>query len=316
LSPFLRENASVVPVNRREDFATIPSTSGLVAIYVVGHAWMDDQQFRTSIRSREGSHLLTGHEFAEMLLASPLSGATELILLVDTCNAAGLINEIKTLRRSTNTCVIAASSEGQSTLEYPLDRTTRFAAALKASIGKAQVVLDAVELAADVRKRLGRPGIMPSQSASYWVSGDPIRIEPRNETNGRDSRLSRTYLVLRSLLIAGGVVLAALAVWAFTYYRNHALITLQLPDLQEVANSAAIEIREESLENNGSNKIVEFPVLSLRRLQFRLPATNLLIITKAAYKDGASREVRFHLNLAPGLLWSRKTPNVALAVRE
>src|SRR5882724_1781827 len=134
LSPFLRENASVVPVNRREDFATIPSTSGLVAIYVVGHAWMDDQQFRTSIRSREGSHLLTGHEFAEMLLASPLSGATELILLVDTCNAAGLINEIKTLRRSTNTCVIAASSEGQSTLEYPLDRTTRFAAALKASI--------------------------------------------------------------------------------------------------------------------------------------------------------------------------------------
>ncbi len=306
LTRYLQTDASVVQVTNWEDFPSVAPTSGIVAIYIVGHAWMDGNQFRASVRTRDTSQVLSGGELARSLLA-PVAESAQLLLLVDTCNGAGLINEIKAARGGASTCVIAASSQGESTLEYPLDRSTRFAAALKTSVAKMPDTIDAVELAMDIRKRLSRPGIMPSQSASYWVSGDPIQLEPGGEHSEHGRRSSKTYLVLRSLLVTTGVIIAALAVWAFIYYRNHALITVDLPQFSEIADSASIEIYEELPETNESKKVLEFQVLGVRRSQFRLPTSDLLVVTKSAYKDGEFREVRFHLNLTPGLKWSKKS---------
>jgi hypothetical protein len=309
LSRYLEEDASIIQITSLEDFSQLTPTSGVVVIYIVGHGWMEGQQFRTCIRAPEGSQVLSGRQIAEHLLV-PFYESAQMLFLVDTCNGAGLIKEIKTVRAGTSTCVIAASSEGESTLEYPLDRSTRFAAALKASVEKMPDTVDPVELATEIRKRLSRPGIMPAQSATYWVSGDPMHLEPSGDKSEPGRRSSKTYLALRSLLVTAGVIIAALAVWAFIYYRNHALITVDLPQFSEIADSALIEIYEQSPEKNESNKIIEFQVLGVRRLQFRLPTSDLLVVTRAQYKDGPPREVRFHLNLAPGLKWSKK--NVAL----
>jgi len=151
-----------------------------------------------------------------------------------------------------------------------------------------------------------RPGIMPAQAASYWVAGDPIRLELQGSRSEEGRKYSRTHLVFRSLLIAAGVLLAALAVWTFVYYRSHVLVTFELPEFSQIADAAIIEIDEESPEINESTKILEFAVLGVRRSQVRLPASDLLVITRARYKDGQDREIRFHLNLSTGLRWSVK----------
>jgi hypothetical protein len=307
LAPFLADQTPVTNIEREEDFPLIKPTAGLAVVYLVGHAWLEGQEYRTSIRAEGGSRILAGRELAEMLV-SFVSESAQLLILIDTCNAAALIREFKDLLANTTTCAIAASSEGESTLEYPLDRTTRFAEALAASIRKSSdSVVDAVELATSIRKRLSRPGIMPAQAASYWVSGEPIRLEPQSPRSDKGAKYSRTHLVFRSLLIATGVFLATLAVWTFIYYRNHVLVTLELPEFSQIADAAAIEIHEEFPERNESTKILEFGVLGVRRSQIRLPASDLLVITKAQYKDGHDREIRFPINLSPGLAWSAKS---------
>lgn len=307
LAPFLGNQAAVREIACQEDFALIEPSAGLVVIYLVGHAWLEGEQYRASVRAGAGSRILGGRELAQMLV-SFVSESAELLVLIDTCNAAALIREFKNLRANTTTCAIAASSEGESTLEYPLDQTTRFAEALAASVRKGiDDIVDAVELATSLRKRLSRPGIMPAQAVSYWVSGDPIRLEPRSSRSEESGKYSRTHLVFRSLLVATGVLLAALAIWTFIYYRNHLLITLELPEFSQIADAAAIEIHEDFPERNESTRILEFGVLGVRRSQIRLPASDLLVITKAQYKDGQEREIRFHINLSPGLTWSTKS---------
>ena len=62
--------------------------------------------------------------------------------------------------------------------------------------------VDAVELAASVRRRLSRPGIILSQAASYWVSGDLIQLEHLTLKSEGRGKYSRPYLVFRSILIA------------------------------------------------------------------------------------------------------------------
>ena len=310
LGPFLEKHAPVT-IQREENFARIGPSTGLAVVYLVGHAWLEAQQYRTSIRAGEGSRILDARELAQLLVSSAAESA-QLLILIDTCNAAALIREIKNLRANTTTCAIAASSEGESTLEYPLDRTTRFAEALAASVRKSSdATVDAVELATSIRKRLSRPGIMPSQAASYWVSGDPIRLEVQSSRSEEGGKYSRTHLVFRSLLIATGVFLAAAAIWTFVYYRNHVLVTMELPEFSQIADAAMVEIDEEFPERNESTKIIEFGVLGVRRSQIRVPASDLLLITKAQYKDGQTREIRFHLDLSPGLGWSTK--NLILA---
>jgi hypothetical protein len=70
LSRFLQRNASVIHITSREAFSSLAPTSGIVAIYIVGHAWMEGQQYRTSIRTREGSQVLSSGELADYLLVS------------------------------------------------------------------------------------------------------------------------------------------------------------------------------------------------------------------------------------------------------
>src|SRR6266496_843212 len=81
LAPYLQEKNTVIEINSQEDFAAILPLLGLVAVYVVGHAWTGEQQYRASIRTREGSEVVSGRELAALLLA-PFSNSTELILLI------------------------------------------------------------------------------------------------------------------------------------------------------------------------------------------------------------------------------------------
>lgn len=317
LSGYLRENATVVEVTSVEDFASVTPTTSMIVIYVVGHAWMKPQ-FRTAIRTRQGSRILSGVELAQHLLAAA-SRSTEVLLFVDTCNAASLIGEIKTLRMGTTTCVIAASSEGENTLEYPLDRTTRFAATVKSSIEKAPEVIPAEDLAVDIRRRLSRVGIMPAQFPIYWACGNPVALQRRTSSKAKSSRYwSRTYLVLRILLIATGVGIALLVPSVQSSYRNHHFLlrtykrlSVELPDLSPIANSASMEVLRLSPEVNGMATIYQRNVLRVRNVTLNIPASDLLVVLRADYKDQRAREVRFHLNLTPEQAFF--TPRVTLA---
>lgn len=144
LSPFLEDHASVANIKRQEDFSLVQPTSDLVVVYLVGHAWLEGQRYQTSIRAGEGSKIVDGRELAQNVV-SFVAQSAHLLILVDTCNAAALIREFKQLRAGATTCAIAASSEGESTLEYPLDKTTRFAQALGISVRKSGANVEAVD---------------------------------------------------------------------------------------------------------------------------------------------------------------------------
>lgn len=310
--PYLDSDALVASVSNFEELEALRPKDGVVAIYLVGHAWANGPDYNCSIRDGSTTRFLSASDLANILLRK-IPPSSPLLLLIDTCNAEGLLQEIKAARSGASTCVLMASLAGQITLEYPLDKTTRFAAALSASLKAPSRDVDAVELAIAVRKKLSEPGIMPAQASSYWIAGDAIHLEPTvSPLRGRPQRPFKTYLLLRSILIATGVAVAAVAVWAFIYYRTHVLVTIDVPDLADIANSASIEIDRVIPEENKSDPIYETQALNIRTLQVRLPASDLLIIPKVQFKDGSPREMRVHLNLKPGLRWSGKKIHVTL----
>lgn len=305
-APYLEQNATVTRITDFNDLGSTSGKQGICVLYIVGHAWIRRSEYQTSIRMRQESRVVSGAELTQHLLRS-IPESSPLLLLVDTCNAEGLLAEIKAARQIASTCLITASSNDENTLEYPLDRSTRFAAAIRASLQKAPARIDAVELAVAVRGRLAQASIMPAQMSKYWVAGDAIELETVSKKPWRNSpRPNKTYLVLRSLLIASGVALAAIALWSFLYYRSHVLLTVDVPDFAAIADSAALEIDEQFPDRNQSAVLYQTPIREIGTLQLRVPAQDLVVVSKVKYKDGSEREIRFPLSLVPALNWAGK----------
>ncbi len=205
---------------------------------------------------------------------------------------------------SPNLTCITPSDDAESASEFGLDRSTRFALTLRELLDKSAAYkeIEVVQLASQLRQELGRPTLVAPQTVDYWSSGRLLRISRTNSVVGSSRRIrTRTHLYLRAFFLAAGILVAAAAVTAFLYYRNHVYVQLFAGPLNSINGNAVIEVYEENLDVNQDRLIGTQDLYRNGATRLRLPAVDLILVVRASYADSQPREIRFPIFAASGL---------------
>ncbi|SRR5882762_9842282 len=184
-----------------------------------------------------------------------------------------------------NLTCITPTDDAESASEFGLDRSTRFALTLRELLDKSAAYkeIEVVQLASQLRQELGRPTLVAPQTVDYWSSGRPLRISRTNSVVGSSRRIrTRTYLYLRAFFLAAGILVAAAAVTAFLYYRNHVWVQLFAGPLNSINGNAVIEVYEENLDVNQDRLIGTQDLYRNGATRLRLPAVDLILVVRRA----------------------------------
>jgi len=203
-----------------------------------------------------------------------------------------------------NLTCITPTDDAESASEFGLDRSTRFALTLRELLDKSAAYkeIEVVQLASQLRQELGRPTLVAPQTVDYWSSGRLLRISRTNSVVGSSRRIrTRTHLYLRAFFLAAGILVAAAAVTAFLYYRNHVWVQLFAGPLNSINGNAVIEVYEENLDVNQDRLIGTQDLYRNGATRLRLPAVDLILVVRASYADSQPREIRFPIFAASGL---------------
>jgi hypothetical protein len=273
-----------------EDIADLPPSAGagLSVIYLMGHAWLQDGAFSTSVKKSDASVEVAGDEVISFLLPY-LKGSA--LLFFDTCNAASIAPLLE-LPEYQGVAAVFGSAADESALEFPLDSATRLAITLNHVIRPLPGDTDVSSLAIQTARRIQADSVMASQTVSYLPARPPILLSKTSAEQTRRVR-SRTYIVVRSLLVSVGVGLACAIAGVLWYWRFHVQVEIQAPPLAIVDGPLSIEVRSQSPDLNANELIETEALLPGNTLRLRLPAEDLLFVVKARYRDGGTRAIRF-----------------------
>lgn len=317
-STFATVSSSLAPFTNGDEYATfVPditelptlgarkSQADIVVIYLMGHGWKTTDGYTVAVIENNNSVLLSATDLLERIRILA-TGPT--ILFVDTCNAAALLPAVQESGLPNLTC-ITASDDAESATEFGLDRSTRFALTLRDLLDKsaARKEIEVVELASQLRQQLGRPTLVAPQTVDYWSSGRLLRISRTNSFVGPSRRVrTRTHLYLRAFFLTVGILVAAGAVAAFLYYRNHVYVQVFAGPLNSIDGNVAIEIYEQNPDLNLDRLIGTQDLYRDGATRLRLPAVDLILVVRASYLDSEPREIRFPIFAASGLSLQKK----------
>jgi hypothetical protein len=273
-----------------EDIANLPprAEAGLSVIYLMGHAWSQSGTFCTSVLKGGASVEVAGDEVTSFL-SSYLDGPARLFF--DTCKAASIAPLLE-LPKYQRVAAIFGSAADESALEFPLDSATRLAITLHHVIRSLPDDTDVGSLAVLIEKRMQADLAMASQTVSYLPARPAILLSKISGEQARRVR-SRTYVIVRGLLVSTGVGLACAIAGVLWYLRFHVQVEIQAPPLAIVDGPLKIEIRRQSPDFNTNEVIESDTLLPGNTLRLRLPAEDLLFVMKAKYRDGRDRAIRF-----------------------
>jgi formylglycine-generating enzyme required for sulfatase activity len=259
-------------------------------VYLMGHAWKGDAEYRVAIIDHGQSQLLRGRELLERL-AQYLVGPA--LLIIDTCNAGALLRQVESRGIPNLTC-LCASEEDQTAHEFGLDRSTRFAVTLAGALDRqaSRDEIEFIQIAFEVRDALAAPSLVAAQTVEIWTSGRPIRLSAKSDP-GPSRRAGRTYLYLRALFIVAGVLVATTTATVVLYYRNHVQVQVSSGPLESMGGVVEIVIKEERPDANGDDPIETRELYRSGVTRFKLPATDLVLVVKGSFRDGKRREIRF-----------------------
>lgn len=291
-------DAARVPVGRSQG-----SANTISLVYVMGHAWKEDNEYRVALQDHGETHRVSGHELLDKL-AEHLVGPA--LLFIDTCSAGTLLRQVESRGISNLTC-ISASGDDQTAHEFGLDRSTRFAATLAEVLARhaSQNEIEVMQIAFEVRDALASPSLVASQTVEIWSAGRPISLSARSGT-APPWRAGRTYLFLRALFMTAGVIVATTIVALALYYRDHVQVQVLTGPLEAMRGPVMIDIHEEQPETNGDRRIEARELYRNGVTRFKLPATDLLLIVSGTFEDGRPREIRFPLLVKSGFSLKEK----------
>jgi hypothetical protein len=192
------------------------------------------------------------------------------------------------------TC-ISASEDNETANEFGLDRCTRFAATLGEVLARhtARNEIEIIEIGFQVRDALAKPSLVPAQTVGIWSSGRPICFSAGPAAFAQRQRSTRTYVYLRTLFLAAGVMLATTAVTAALYYRDHVQVQVFSGPLQSMTGPVFLEVDEERPDTNGETRIETHELYRNGVARFKVPAADLVFVVKGSFEDGSRREMRF-----------------------
>ncbi|HKS21840.1 MAG TPA: SUMF1/EgtB/PvdO family nonheme iron enzyme [Thermoanaerobaculia bacterium] len=316
LTPYLAPAATVDHVRDLAAFDALAPQDGITAIYAVGHGWRAaDGRYTVAVRATgAGETRLLDGDALLAAIARVVAREQRAVCFVDTCAAAALAATLPGAVGDRCTFVFASAAD-ESALEYPLDRATRFALALRDALAREPADIDAVALALDLRRRLIAPGLLPPQQVSYWSLGSPL-VLTRAGRSGTAAGAWKTHRVLRAALLTGGALAAIAVIAAAAYYRTHERIRITLGDLATIASDVQIEVARLEPATNQRVPLERFHAGASTQFRVLEPAADLLVVISARYTDGAPRALHFHLHHQPGWAWRAKNTDLRLPPAE
>lgn len=280
-------------------------TEGVHLLYLYGHAWLDNEGIpEVSLKSRQKSQLIKAPDLIRSLLQSlPLDRA---VVIIDTCHAAAFDTYINdAIPRLT----VYASAKNESAIALAHEKASRFSIKLGNEFSKKAKTLDLNVVISKVRELLDQNGAIQGQTVSYRSHGTPVLLRKHRPTQ-KTSR-EKSVKLFRNFLIGGGILTASLAILAGWFYRNHTLLTIELPEFQNIVEEAELHILSENPQTNSSKTIRKIPVDS-EVIRLWIPTKNIIARIAASYNDNADRSISYHLLLRPSFTVSDKTIKLRL----
>jgi hypothetical protein len=298
--PFLNEGVRVQTV--QDLFSVAEEVQNEPAlVYLMGHAWLEAGDYLTATNARAVDRVLNGEQL--LIFLAPLLTAGGL-LIVDTCHAAALRRNL-ILSSHPGLTVIFASAENEAALEFPADGATRFSITLRKVLDRPRRPanpVDTIAMAIAINEEINRPNLVAPQTVEYWVAGTAFILSPSslNKQLVGKRTASRTYLVVRSGLLALGAIAAVLLIILLVYYRNHFQLELAVDKGERWTASGTLSIRRQNPETNLDEEIANLPLRPSAVLRTRLPTDDLLLVVNASYEDHYPRALNFHLKPEAG----------------
>jgi hypothetical protein len=302
-SALLRYLAHGIEWSYCDDVAHLPSADpkGLTILYVMGHAWLRDGLFETAVLQDDASLEVSASEIT-LLLSPYLKGPA--ILFLDTCHAASLAPVLEQQEYQA-VAAIFGSAANESALEFPLDRATRLALTLERVVQALPDQADVSFLAIQIAAKIKAGAVMEPQTVTYLPARPPIVL---TKTSGEQVRRakSRTYIIVRSLLVGLGVGLACLAAGVLWYWRFHIQVEIQAPPLPIVEGPLMIQVRRQNPDMNTNELLQTERLLPGNTLRLRLPAADLILVVQAKFRDEERRAIRFQAVCRPAFSMASK----------
>lgn len=278
-----------------------PKAAGLTLIYLMGHAWIRGNAFSTAVLQGSASVELSGDQMVATLspyLADPT------VLVFDTCHAAS-ISPVLESSQFQNVAAIFGSSIKESALEFPFDNATRLALTFVRVVNGLSVDADISTIAIGLANSIRFDSAMAPQTVTYLPARPPIVLS-KGAVDLRQHKRSRTYVIVRGVLIGLGIALTCFIAGLLWYWRSHVQVEIESSKLRSVDGLLTIEVHRQSPDLNG-NELVDTETLSPGdTLRFRVPSDDLLFVVRAKYKDGRTRAIRFQAVFRPTISASAK----------
>jgi formylglycine-generating enzyme required for sulfatase activity len=292
IEPFL---ASASAARRLDDLGEgLPeSPTGLHLIYLMGHAWPTADGLAMAVVEAGENRVIVGRELTALL--ENVGRPEETVLVLDSCHAAAIRKDLGRYGSALR-LLVTASGEDQAAIALPFDGATRLALALASGLGRAGPQADLISIVAEAAETLARDGVLPGQTVDYALQGSRILLLRAGK--GGKIRRGRTVRIVRNILLASGAVAATAAILLGSSYRKGALVLIDLGDLRSIARPVAVEVWQETPEDNRSVRVRRI-LADGRYLRAWLPATDLVVRLEAQFNDSLPRGLAHHLMLSP-----------------
>jgi hypothetical protein len=274
-----------------DDVAQLPpNEAGLTLIYVMGHAWLKGTAFSAAVLDSSVTTEISGEQLIERLLPYLKEPA---ILVFDTCHAASIapVLESSAFQR---VAAIFGSSIDESALEFPLDNATRLAITLSRVITAFPSDAEVSTLANRVADAVHTDSAMAPQTVTYLPARPAIILSKGSFEKLRKHR-SRTYIVVRGVLVSAGILVTCVIASLLWYWRSHEQVEVEVPKLTIVDGPLRLEVRRQVPDSNADELLETDDLLPGSTLRLRLPSDDLLFVVRGNYLDGRMRAIRFQL---------------------
>lgn len=285
--------------------------AGLHLVYVYGHAWQQEGSLYVARMQGGESQAETGTSLLTRLLP-PGSPHDRTLLFLDCCHA-GAFDAYIGANGAPRLTVYACAAEEEA-IALHSEEATRLSLALAAQVQQARGDLDLIQAVAMAADRLRMNGVLPGQAVSYRANGPAVRLA--KGARAASTRLEVTVSLIRAGLLAAGALATTALISGAWFYWGHALVEVELQEFGQLGSNARIVVQETEPAANGLRTVSEHAVQEAPRIRFWVPASNLFLLAKLDYSDGAERAINAHFVLSPGFRWGAKRVLVTLPSAE
>lgn len=146
------------------------------------------------------------------------------------------------------------------------------------------------------------------------MAGTPLMLSarPLRERAQVKGTENRTYLLIRSGLLAMGAIAMVLLIQMLIYYRSHFQLELVVDKGEPWTDAGTLSVHRQDPDGNVDVELASFPLFPSSVQRAKLSTGDLLLFVTARYQDHLPRALNFHIKQEAGLDFHKKFVRISL----